>query len=247
MASLHYRNSKNEIETTTQNLKPFMIPKKKHTSSPTTSGIRTAMCPDTKLSIGADDISLVKKVNNSAPATTSNSIPSSLFNKFHPSKSPAADLLECRAGAAAGQNKMYHSSIPNGDTSFSPFREFTTTASESYIAHENLQRPVKNQYLKSNASDSEPLSHWSHMEPNYLTSCPIQSTASAAFVDHGRVVRANRIKPHPTLTGPINGEYPMCDNMTTNADVYRAPNEGFRRLEFATAPPVSSRSIFVGI
>ncbi|KAI8828257.1 hypothetical protein BJ741DRAFT_626812 [Chytriomyces cf. hyalinus JEL632] len=117
---------------------------------------------------------------------------------------------------------MYKSSIPTGDETKFPIREYRTTTNASYPVYTNLPIPTFPVLGEKVTKSSFSLVDGALAAEQDLN----LSTSGASYVNHGRRVKfvqnANRGYGLDILKA-VNEEYGMADNMTTNNVVYRAP------------------------
>ncbi|KAJ3206752.1 hypothetical protein HDU67_007966 [Dinochytrium kinnereticum] len=124
----------------------------------------------------------------------------------HPSTAPHPSL----------QTNMYRSSIMTGDPTKYKFSSSTTTTSESFKAYPSAPFPT---FPIAGANITR--SNFEFGDEGGVG----RSTSGDAFVDYGgKVERVERVKRgEMSFMGALNGEYPMGDNITSNAQFYRDP------------------------
>ncbi|TPX65147.1 hypothetical protein CcCBS67573_g08222 [Chytriomyces confervae] len=126
---------------------------------------------------------------------------------------------------------MYKSSIPTGDETKFPIREYRTTTNASYPVYTNLPIPTFPVLGEKVTKSSFSLVDGALAAEQDLN----LSTSGASYVNHGRRVKfvqnANRGYGLDMLKA-VNEEYGMADNMTTNNVVYRAPHPSKKTMAY---------------
>ncbi|KAJ3095471.1 hypothetical protein HDU97_006893 [Phlyctochytrium planicorne] len=153
----------------------------------------------------------------------------------------AVDEHRASSGRRGGSDTMYKSSIVTGDPSRYGFGTCHTTTSASFQSYPEAEFPTfpvaGANITRSNFSLGDGVG--TDGSKNYMV-----STAASAFVDYGRVKRPSRRKPVPSFIGATNVEYPMSDNITSNAQFYKKPSEVPQRIPAVAPKSVTAALLF---
>ncbi|KAJ3409469.1 hypothetical protein HDV05_004432 [Chytridiales sp. JEL 0842] len=194
-------------------------PPQRHRTIPVGSGIALAMCPDKR---PTDDVDT--RIIPIEPQQA----------KIDPSDTP-------RGVIPTWQRNLQKSSIPTGDARWYKFENFDTTASSSYYHHCDAETPT---FPIRGANITKTSFSFSDGFTSDSAAATYRSTTASTFVDHGERERVQKIRPVSMgATGAINGEYPMCNNNTTNTEIYKAPTHDIRPV-LAKAPECAPSILF---